>query len=176
MAGTGTGTPGTSVWGAIGAAAAVLSAAAAFAALLVSFQSLRIARDAQTALHLQQREQIASRVYLSEAPHYAYAHAPQAWLTALNGHPGYVVMNASTVQVNQVWIEGPHHTSVNIWGLQGCSLYALPPGFQPIAVDFADPYGHWRRTFAGTLTSHGKPMPAEATDGSPWWADARSCT
>ena len=71
------------------------------------------------------------------------------------------------VQVNFVWVEGSDGTSINISGLQGCSMYALPARFHPVAVDFRDPYAQWRRTFGGLPETDGRPMPKQDTGVSP---------
>jgi hypothetical protein len=46
-------------------------------------------------------------------------------------------MNASPVEVDNVWVEGRNRTSVDMWGVQGCSMYALPKG--PLLLIFLIP-------------------------------------
>ena len=166
-------------WEGVAAVAGCLSAFAAAAALLVSCQSLTISQSAQNLATAQQRQQIASRVYVSEAPHYAYVHeAPPLWTAQTTGQhrTGYVVLNASNVPVTSVWVEGRGGTSIDIRVLQGCSMYALPPGFRPVAVDFRDPYAHWRRALGGQPYRRGRPIPAHDTGESPWWGDVQNCS
>lgn len=126
------------------------------AAVLTSLLSLKLTRDAladtekQLAIGQQaedrasraETQRIANEVYLGEAPpvDYAkYSKVPGAVLAA--------VVNASSTQVENVWVKGQDGTVVRISGLQGCTMYGFPDGWHPQELYFSDPYGYWHRTY-----------------------------
>ena len=145
----------------------LVSCIAAIAAIGIS--GLAYWQSHQTANRLNQAN--ASAVYLGEAPSYAYASHPkgssdQIW---------WVVMNTSPLQVNDVWVEGEHGTYVRMWGVQGCSMYALPQGFNPVAVDYTNSDGQWRNPVNGSPQENGKPFPSRGDESSPWFMGVENC-
>jgi hypothetical protein len=116
-------------------------------------------------------QQSAGAVYLGEAPSYAYKKHPKG----IDDQIWWVVMNTSPVQINDVWVEGKHSTYVRMWGVQGCSMYALPQGFRPIAVDYKNSDGRWRNPVSGTPQGDGKPLPSRGDESSPWWMGVENC-
>lgn len=139
------------------------------AVIAVGFSIAAYWQSHQTENRLNQQN--ASAVYLGEAPSYAYASHPsgssdQIW---------WVVMNTSPLQVNDVWVEGEHGTYVRMWGVQGCSMYALPPGFTPIAVDYTDSIGLWRNPINGPPKENGRPLPSRGDESSPWFMSVENC-
>jgi hypothetical protein len=116
-------------------------------------------------------QQTASKVYIGEEPPYAYTVHPK-----VDGEIRYVVMNTSASQVNDVWVEGKHGRYVKIWGVQGCTMYALPQRFIPVAVDYTDANGRWRNVFEGYPQEDGKPLPKKGDESSPWDMPAQNCS
>lgn len=143
----------------------------ALAALAISLASYRLANRSDTRLDRQDTQQVAAKVFLSEAPPYAYAaHPPPA------GRTQWVVLNTSPAPISDVWVEGASKRSVNIQDVSGCTMYAVPSDFKPIAVNFKDEHGNWRRA-AGAAAPRllGQPMPSRDSDDSPWFYDVRGC-
>jgi hypothetical protein len=119
---------------------------------------------------LDEKRQTAAKVYLAEAPRYAYRAHPESGSRAQ-----WVVMNFAVSQVADVWVEGTDFTSVTIANVRGCTMYALPVGFRPIAVNFQDAYGRWRVPIGGLAELGGKEVPSQDTADSPWWLDVQNC-
>src|SRR5215217_970338 len=117
----------------------VISALLAGLALLASAAALWMAYRVDQRLALDEKRQTAAKVYLAEAPRYAYRTHPES-----GSRVQWVVMNFGVSQVADVWVEGTDFTSVTIANVRGCTMYALPVGFRPIAVNFQDAYGAWR--------------------------------
>jgi hypothetical protein len=144
-----------------------VSALAAIIAVGVS--GLAYWQSNQTEKRLNQ--QSASEVYIGEAPSYAYARHPKG----SRGQIWWVVMNTSPLQINNVWVEGEHGTYVRMWGVQGCSMYALPQGFSPVAVDYTNSVGQWRNPLSGSAQEDGKPLPSKGDESSPWFMGVENC-
>jgi hypothetical protein len=140
-------------------------------ALLVSGGSLYVAYETKQRLDQQDKVQVAAKVLLEEAPVYAAKEHPVA-----SNHFQYVVLNGSATQIDDVWVEGSDGRSVNIQGIQSCTMYSLPDGFRALAVNFRDAQGRWRRGLGSAAPSpDGKEMPARDTDDSPWLLDVHAC-
>ncbi len=146
--------------------AAILSALISLAALGVSAGAYWQSRQTENQLNQQE----ASKVYLGEAPLYAYPVHPSR-----SGQIWWVVMNYSPLQVNDVWVEGEHGKYVRMWGVQGCSMYAVPQGFVPVAVDYSDSIARWRHTTDGLPQENGKPLPSRGDESSPWDMSIQNC-
>lgn len=164
---------GAALFISIGSAAAsvVVAERARSDARAAADDSKRIAQDANRvaqesyALAAQASErEIASRVFLGEAP-------PKY---ERNGYPIWSVSNASGVDVTKVWVEGkkagdPAH--IRIGHVQQCHLYTLsnrPDNFLPTWVHFFDGGQHWRRSLDGELGLDPKPkLPADGRTGAP---------
>jgi hypothetical protein len=150
--------------------AQVASTLLATFAVLVAAAALWLGYRADQRLDEQEKRQTAAKVYLAEAPRYAYRDHPES-----GAKIQWVVMNFGVNQVADMWVEGEDFTSVTIQSVQGCTMYALPVGFRPIAVNFLDAYGRWRVPIGGLPELGGKEVPAQDTGNSPWWLDIRNC-
>jgi hypothetical protein len=150
--------------------AQVASALVAACALLVSAAALWLVYRADQRLDLEQKRQTAAKVYLAEAPRYAYLKHSES-----GNRPQWVVMNFGVSRVTDMWVEGEDFTSLTIDNVQGCTMYALPVGFSPIAVNFSDIYGRWRVPVGELPDLSGKEAPAQDTADSPWWLDVPNC-
>jgi len=150
----------------VSAITAVVSAVTAIAALLISIAAYKQSQNSNSRLN----QQAASNVYIGEAPGYAYAVHPK-----IDGAVRYVVMNTTGSQVNNVWVEGKKGKYVIMWGVQGCTMYALPKGFMPVAVDYTDANGRWRNVFEGNVQENGKPLPKHGDESSPWDMGVQNC-
>jgi hypothetical protein len=148
----------------------VISALLAGLAVLASAAALWMAYRVDQRLELDEKRQTAAKVYLAEAPRYAYRAHPESGSRAQ-----WVVMNFAVSQVADVWVEGTDFTSVTIANVRGCTMYALPVGFRPIAVNFQDAYGRWRVPIGGLAELGGKEVPPQDTADSPWWLDVQNC-
>jgi hypothetical protein len=148
----------------------VVSASVAGLAFLVAAAALWLAYQADQRLNEQEKRETAAKVYLAEAPRYAYRVHPESGTRVQ-----WVVMNFGVSSVADVWVEGTNFTSVTIPTVQGCTMYALPVGFRPIAVNFQDAYGRWRVPLGGLPELSGKEVPAQDTADSPWWLDVQNC-
>lgn len=148
-------------------AATIISAAGAVLAIVISVASLIQTLHTQNQLNQQE----ASQVYLGEAPAYAYAkHPPKI------GYIWWVVMNNSPLQINDVWVEGKNGRYVRMWGVQGCSMYAVPQGFKPVAVDYTDSIARWRHPTDAQPQKNGKPFPSRKGEKSPWYMSIENCS
>ena len=95
-------------------------------------------RRTELRIEQQERQQVAAKIYLGEAPKYVYDEFGE------DGTPvRWVVVNFSSAQVVNVWVTGDHRRSLIIGGLQACSVYGLPYGFVPEDLYFTDVYGDW---------------------------------
>ncbi len=148
----------------------VASALVAVLALLVAAAALWLSYRADQRLNVEEMRQTAAKVYLAEAPRYAYSKHPES-----GNRPQWVVINFGTSRVADLWVEGTDFTSVTIANVQGCTMYALPVSFRPIAVNFSDIYGRWRVPIAELPDLDGKEAPAQDTADSPWWLDVQNC-
>lgn len=150
--------------------AQVASALVAVCALLVAAAALWLAYRSYQRLDVEQKRETAAKVYLAEAPRYAYSKHPES-----GDRTQWVVINFSTSRVADLWVEGADFSSVAIENVQGCTMYALPVGFRPIAVNFSDIHGRWRVPVAELPDLSGKEAPAQDTADSPWWLDVQNC-
>jgi hypothetical protein len=150
--------------------AQVASALVAVLALLVAAAALWLSYRADQRLDLQETRDTAAKVYLAEAPRYAYAKHPES-----GNRAQWVVTNFGTSRVADLWVEGADFTSLTIGNVQGCTMYALPVGFRPIAVNFVDVHGRWRVPIAELPDLSGKEPPVQDTADSPWWLDVQNC-
>lgn len=119
----------------------------------------------------QEREQFANKVMVGEAPQYFYdtfGSPPANTIT-------WVVINASSTQLNGVWVEGRNGSTVRINGIQRCTMYSLEPGFDPVGVHFKDPNDSWFRPVDGDLTHAYRPMPDTDTSDSPEALEVENC-
>lgn len=148
----------------------VTSVLLALAALTISAASYRLAHRSDSRVDRQDTQQVAAKVFLSEAPPYADAVHPRPV-----GRTQWVVLNTSPAPISEVWVEGVSNRSVKIQDVSGCTMYALPSDFRPIAVNFKDEHGNWRREAGAAPRVLGQPMPARDTDDSPWFYDVRGC-
>jgi hypothetical protein len=152
------------------------TAVAAVASAIIAIFALMVSRQTEDRLNQQETQQNASRVYVGEASKYAYAYAYKNRLSGPHEVLS-VIMNASGAQVDNVWVEGENDTSVVIGSVQRYSLYALPHGFKPVAVDFTDSYGQWRRAVGSGPERNGfNSPPGQDTGDSPWWLDVQGCS
>jgi hypothetical protein len=169
------------------------------AALLIGGITAYFAREANdyasTAdawLNWEQTHQHANKVYLGEAPQYFYKEYednPEAVKET------WVVLNASGVEIRDVWIEGQDDQWIRIQGIQRCTMYSVPHAtddgaqFVPEAVHFSDPISTeagyvWRRTTAGAIDGDGTPLRSkeqadpDGTDNgeSPLTLDVQDCS
>jgi hypothetical protein len=76
-------------------------------------------------------------------------------------------MNRSASQIDDVWVEGRGDAWIKLFQVPACTLYMLPAGFLPLAVNFRDPYGRWRVTETSLATPNGKPFPGPRDSGDP---------
>src|SRR5215203_250954 len=113
--------------------AQVASALVAVLALLVAAAALWLSYRADQRLDVEETRETAAKVYLAEAPRYAYAKHAES-----GNRAQWVVTNFGTSRVADLWVEGADFTSLTIENVQGCTMYALPVGFRPIAVNFLD--------------------------------------
>ena len=131
--------------------AAEASADAAKVSAEAAAASVAVADRMAEGVEWERQHQYSNKVYLGEAPQYYYAAFPDAVI------PTMVVINASGIELGDVWIEGTDGRGVKIDGIQRCTLYSVPlttrdgVAFVPEAVYFRDPYGTWRRTADGDL-------------------------
>jgi hypothetical protein len=122
------------------------------------------AKSNEERLDYEQAHKYADKVYLGEAPQYyydKYGKDPDS-IT-------WVVLNASGIEIRGVWIEGERDTWIKIQGIQRCTMYRAPLGFEPVAVHFTDPVSVnedyvWRRTTTGELTPDGRKWPTKKED------------
>jgi len=133
--------------------------------------SLALAERNETRLEKQDLQQIAIRVYLGEPSRQGYERHP----TQERGQVWRVVINASGLQVENVWVADDNGRSVKIQGLQRCSMYALPPDFVPRHLYFTDPNGRWHRGYGGQIDTFWLPPPDSDTDDSPWFEPLQDC-
>jgi hypothetical protein len=150
--------------------AQVASALVAVLALLVAVAALWLSYRADQRLDVEETRETAAKVYLGEAPRYAYAKHPES-----GDRAQWVVTNFGTSRVADLWVEGADFTSLTIENVQGCTMYALPLGFRPIAVNFLDVHGRWRVPIAELPDLSGKEPPPQDTAESPWWLDVQNC-
>lgn len=109
--------------------------------------ALRLAHSNEDRLNRQDVQQFASRVYLGEAPEDMCAeHGDDQ-----DGEPCRAVVNASAVEVVNVWVEGSDGRRIVIQGVQRCHVYNLEPGFDPVQLYFSDPVGNWHRSYGKAL-------------------------
>jgi hypothetical protein len=164
----------------------IITAAGTVAAAVIALIALMVSCQAEARVKRDETKQNASKVYVEEAPQYAYSYAYQHNYNHLKSNPNeiiWVVMNASDVQIGNVWVEGKNGNWDFMNNVQGCSLYALPSGFKPVAIDFSDSYSQWRRAIGiGPEQSNFNP-PSKAKLklqgklwGSPWWLDVPNCS
>lgn len=151
--------------------AATVSATIALASLGAAIASLALVYKNDQRLDRQEQQQVASKVLLTEAPPYAYQRHPpkgdRVW---------WVVENTSTEPIDDVWVEGKNGTSVSLWQVQRCSIYALPLDFLPVAVNFRGSHGRWRRqSGAFPIEPVGKVPPTKDTADSAWTMDLQGC-
>jgi hypothetical protein len=170
----------------VGGAAAFL----AYAANRYADEANGFAAATNERLDWEQTHQHASKIYLGEAPQYFYREfdRDEDLIT-------WVVLNASGIEVNNVWIEGKNDKWIGIQGIQRCTMYSAPlytedgTEFVPVAVHFSDPIsvdGHfiWRRTTTGELHKTGMSIadrremdPDGRDDGNPGPVmDVRDCS
>lgn len=151
-------------------AATVAASIAAIASAIAAGLSVQAANTANDRVQLQDTRQFANKVYVGEAPRYAYdvmgVPADGIW---------WVVMNPTGVQIDRLWVEGRDGRSIVIEGVQRCTMYALARGFIPIALHFTDAYGKWRRPVEGQLDHEYREMPTRGTHNSPWDMDIKDC-
>jgi hypothetical protein len=114
-------------------------------------------------LEWEQSHQYANKVYLGEAPGSFYKEFGREDPNEIT----WVVLNASGIEIHDVWIEGEDNRWIEIEGVQRCTAYSAPlftkpdhARFRPVAVHFSDPMsveeGYvWRRTTTGELTTDG---------------------
>ena len=116
-------------------------------------------------------QQYADKIYLGEPPTSVYAHDRHP--VALRGQIWRVVINASGVQAENVWVTDGDGLSINIRGLQRRSMYAFPVGFKVEHLYFTDPNGNWHRRFGGQVERVPDDRyiapPAEDTGGNSAW-------
>jgi hypothetical protein len=109
--------------------------------------ALALAKENEDRLNRQDSQQFASRIYLGEAP----GPECQRHGDVQGDNICRVVINASGVQVENVWVENSEGLSITILGVQRCHMYALTPGFVHEHLYFSDPYGNWHRQYGGPL-------------------------
>jgi len=151
--------------------AEIIAAVAAVAAAAIAFVTLDSSRDSERRQHEQERLQSASKVTLAEAPPYVNrTHPPRG------NRIWWVVMNHSDGPIDDVWVEGRDGASVKMWQVQRCTMYAVPLDFAPVAVNFRNPQGRWRRA-AGAVPVQptGRKLPATDTADSPWTMQLDGC-
>jgi hypothetical protein len=163
----------------------IITAAGTLAAAVIALFALVASNRANDRVTQDETQQNASKVYVEEAPKYGYAYAYQHNYNHLKSDPYeiiWIVMNASDVQIGNVWIEGKNGNWDFMNNVQGCSLYALPSGFKPVAIDFSDSYGQWRRAIGVGPKQRNFNPPSKAKLklqgklwGSPWWLDVPNC-
>jgi hypothetical protein len=140
----------------------------------VARQGLDLAERNERRLDRQDRQLYANKVYMGEPSPIEYRdHPPE---------PGSdiwrVVINASGLQVEDVWVADDFGRSVNIRGVQRCIMYALPADFEAKHLYFTDPNGRWHRPYGGQLEEvslDAHPLPESDTDNSPWYAVLQDC-
>jgi hypothetical protein len=125
-------------------------------------------------LDRQEEQQYANNVYVGEAPDYFEHKIEGQQIT-------WVVINATGTELYDVWVEGKENdkgerTSINIDGIQRCTMYSLDAGFEPTGVHFKDPHGVWYRSLHGPLRHDYQPMPDPDTANSPAYQDVQDCS
>ena len=159
----------------------VLGVGAAVAAVVVylSVQEANRAADAgredlsnlseqhEEDLSRQDRQVYADKVYLGEPSPQDYRDHPPP-----SGSAGWrVVVNASGIQVEDVWVADGSGREISIRSAARCSMYALPADFEAEDLYFTDPNGRWHRQFGGQVVEvplHAYPTP-ETDSGDPAW-------
>jgi hypothetical protein len=162
---------------AVSTAAAAVFAMLAFAvscdSLATSNESFGLARQNEERQKRQEAERYANQIYLGEAPIDAYRKH-----SVPKGELWYVVVNASDVQAENVWVTNKDGLSINIWGLQRCAMYAFPSDFRPEHLYFTDPNRvNWHRKFGGAPEQlpddQNRPrQPERDTGGDSVWFDS----
>ena len=124
-------------------------------------------RDAQDA-GARDRQLYADKVYLAEpSPEDARAHPPEP------GTAGWLaVVNASGLQVEDVWVSDGAGRAISIRSAARCTMYALPADFDPEHLYFTGPNGRWHRPFGrDEVEVPLRAFPAPETDsGDPAWS------
>ena len=154
-----------------------IAASATVVATLVAGATLFYADRNERRLEWDRTHQYANKVYIGEAPQYYYEKYPRK-----EGDPiTRVVINASGIEVRDVWVEGRNEggtggDGIKIEGIQRCTMYSVPlttkdeEPLDPKAVHFTEPYAeegsfNWRRTIEGRLDRGGSDIPEEVTFG-----------
>ena len=156
----------------------VLAAAAAVVVVLAVQQADRSAdagreglsnaaeQDAQR-LGREDRRAYADKVYVGEPSPEEYRDHPSP-----PGSAGWqVVVNASGLQVEDVWVADGSGRAISIRSAAGCTMYALPAGFEAEDLYFTDPNGRWHRPSGGQAVEvprNAHPAP-ETDSGDPAW-------
>jgi hypothetical protein len=160
----------------------IIIAVATAAGTVIALIALVVSCHTEARVQQDETQQNASKVYVEEAPKYAYTYAFNNYPMSNSDGIVWVVMNASDVQIGNVWVEGKNGKWDFMNNVQGCSLYALPQGFKPVAIDFSDSYGQWRRAVGAgpKLRNFNPPSKAKLKLhgklwGSPWWLDVPNC-
>jgi hypothetical protein len=133
--------------------------------------------DQEERAALQEQQKYAVYVELGEAPQETHdSNRFREEMPPLDSYPWSAVVNSNDIQVRDVWVEYPDRRFIWIGTIPRCTAYALdlnsemlgpPPGVQPRAVYFKDPWTDWRRSFDGTLKSNGwKDTPRAVTIGN----------
>lgn len=152
----------------ISAVIAALSMTVAAGAFIYSIHTNNQTNDR---LAEQTSREFVQRVSLQEAPHYACARHSQCSEAGVQ----WVLVNFNPIQLVDVWVEGPKATSIKMFNVPACSMYALPVKFRPTAAHFEDPHGQWRVLSKGALSAASNDFPKEDTGDSPWTDDVANC-
>ena len=141
----------------------------------VAARGLTLAESNELRLNKQELQQYANKIYLGEPSPAEYIRHPLPRVTDI----WHVVINASGLQAENVWVADDTGRTVRIQGLQRCSMYALPPDFEVKHLYFTDPYGDWYRPYGGQLEvvkeEEFRPPPNPDTDDSPWFEPVQNC-
>lgn len=158
--------------------ASIWSAVLALLALPISVVSVVFAshnddrlQEQADRLDRQETQQFASKVYIGEVPQYVYdEYGPR-----VGRPPVWSVINASGIQVDDVWVEGKDGRSVRLGAVQRCTIYTFRKDFAPAVVYFTDPFGEWNRPVERPLAVGRKATPADPSAESQVTVDLRNC-
>lgn len=151
---------------ALGTMGAFIAAAAAF------WWSLHVDQRSDIRTAKETNEEYVRHVSLQEAPQYACA-LQRECLAADSLQ--WVVINANPVQLREVWISDAQDRRIRVGNVPGCTMYAVPASFRPVAAHFEDPHAQWA-VFAEEPYDEATSQYPESDDAdSSWNEDVQNC-
>lgn len=151
--------------------AALIAAISTAVAAGAFVYSVHVNNETNSRLTAEKNEEFVQHVSLQEAPQYACARHAECAKTGVQ----WVLVNFNAIQLVDVWVEGSASSSVKMFNIPACSMYALPVGFVPVAAHFDDPHGSWTVATRGAYTRSAQTFIKRDTDDSPWINDVANC-